>query len=96
MTFEKMKQGAKRFYAPAVAGASLLAGSGAANAAVTIDVDDVVQTITGGVTVVSAIGVAVLSLVVVIKLFSGCARPSKARPTLQQSGGRQLSTFFRA
>ena len=35
----------------------------------TIDVDDVVQTITGGVTVVSAIGVAVLSLVVVIKLF---------------------------
>ena len=69
MTFEKMKQGAKRFYAPAVAGASLLAGSGAANAAVTIDVDDVVQTITGGVSVVSAIGVAVLSLVVVIKLF---------------------------
>ena len=68
-TFKKMKQGAKRFYAPAVAGASLLAGSGAANAAVTIDVDDVVQTITGGVTVVSAIGVAVLSLVVVIKLF---------------------------
>ena len=51
MTFEKMKQGAKRFYAPAVASASLLAGSGAANAAVTIDVDDVVQTITGGVTV---------------------------------------------
>ena len=55
MTFEKMKQGAKRFYAPAVAGASLLAGSGAANAAVTIDVKDVVDTITGGVTVVSAI-----------------------------------------
>lgn len=69
MTFEKMKQGAKRFYAPAVAGASLLVGSGAANAAVTIDVDDVVKTITGGVSVVSAIGVAVLSLVVVIKLF---------------------------
>lgn len=46
-----------------------LSGS-TANAAVdTIDVTDVVSTISGGVAVVSAIGLAVLSLVVVVKLF---------------------------
>ncbi len=39
-----------------------------ANAA-TIDVSSVVTTITDGVTTVSAIGLAVLSLVVVIKVF---------------------------
>ena len=37
--------------------------------AATIDVTDVVSTITDGVTTVSAIGLAVLSLVVVIKVF---------------------------
>lgn len=36
---------------------------------VTIDTGDVVTTITNGVTTVSAIGIAVLSLVVVIKVF---------------------------
>ena len=41
---------------------------GAANAA-PIDTTDVVATITDGVTTVSAIGLAVLSLVVVIKVF---------------------------
>jgi len=39
-----------------------------------IDVSDVVGVITGGVTTVSAIGVAVLSLVVVIKLFKWVQR----------------------
>ena len=85
MTFEKMKQGAKRFYAPAVAGASLLAGSGAANAAVTIDVDDVV------LSVLRCSRSSSLS-----SSSSGCARPSKARPTLQQSGGRRLPIFLGA
>ena len=40
-----------------------------ANAAGEIDVTAVVGTITGGVTTVSSIGLAVLSLVVVIKVF---------------------------
>lgn len=41
-----------------------------ANAAgTTIEVTDVITTITNGVTTVSAIGIAVLSLVVVIKVF---------------------------
>ncbi len=47
-----------------------LAGS-TANAAgeFTLDTSSVVTTITGGVAVVSSIGLAVLSLVVVVKLF---------------------------
>lgn len=47
-----------------------LAGSNA-NAAgeFTLDTSSVVTTITGGVAVVSSIGLAVLSLVVVVKLF---------------------------
>lgn len=40
-----------------------------ANAATTIDVSAVITTITEGVAVVSSIGLAVLSLVVVIKVF---------------------------
>lgn len=40
-----------------------------ANAATTIDVTSVVGVITDGVTTVSSIGLAVLSLVVVIKVF---------------------------
>lgn len=55
------------------AGAALAAGSASA-AAFTVDVTDVVGTITSGVTTVSAIGIAVLSLVVVIKLFKWVQR----------------------
>lgn len=46
-------------------------GGSAANAAgeFTLDATSVVSTITGGVAVVSSIGLAVLSLVVVVKLF---------------------------
>lgn len=50
--------------------ATALMGAGvSANAAGEIDVTPVVTTITNGVTTVSAIGLAVLSLVVVIKVF---------------------------
>ena len=52
----------------AVAAAIVLAPT--ANAAdFTVDTSTVVTTITGGVSVVSSIGLAVLSLIVVIKLF---------------------------
>ena len=52
----------------AVAAAMVLAPT--ANAAgFTLDATDVVSTISGGVAVVSSIGLAVLSLVVVVKLF---------------------------
>ena len=46
-------------------------GASTANAAgeFTLDATDVVSTIAGGVAVVSSIGLAVLSLVVVVKLF---------------------------
>lgn len=43
-------------------------------AAATVDVTDVVATITAGVVVISSIGTAVLSLVVVIKLFKWVQR----------------------
>lgn len=46
-----------------------LAAMSNANAATGIDVTSVVGTITDGVTTVSSIGLAVLSLVVVIKVF---------------------------
>ena len=54
----------------AATGYMALAGS-TANAAAefTLDATSVVSTITGGVAVVSSIGLAVLSLVVVVKLF---------------------------
>ena len=52
----------------AATGYMALAGS-TANAAYTLDATDVVSTISGGVAVVSSIGLAVLSLVVVVKLF---------------------------
>ena len=54
----------------AATGYMALAGS-SANAAgeFTFDASPVVTTITGGVAVVSSIGLAVLSLVVVVKLF---------------------------
>lgn len=48
---------------------------GAANAApTTIDTTEIVATISGGVTAISAIGVAVVSLVVVIKLYKWVQR----------------------
>ncbi len=48
---------------------ALLAAGFSQAAPVTVDVADVVATITGGVAVVSSIGVAGLSIAVVIKLF---------------------------
>ena len=57
-------QNAKRFgLATAISGTAITAN------AAEIDVSTVVTTITDGVTTVSAIGIAVLSLVVVIKVF---------------------------
>lgn len=55
-------------------GALVLAGQARAQSAFTIDTTDVVAVITGGVTTISSIGIAVLSLVVVIKLFSWAKR----------------------
>lgn len=54
-------------------GALVLAGNARA-AATTLDVTDVIATITAAVTTISSIGIAVLSLVVVIKLFSWAKR----------------------
>ena len=59
---------------PVLAGVAAAAGGSAHAAAFTLDVTDVVSTISGGVTALSAIGVAVLSLVVVIKLFKWAQR----------------------
>lgn len=53
----------------AVAAAMVLAPTANAAGEYTVDTASVVTTITGGVAVVSSIGLAVLSLVVVIKLF---------------------------
>lgn len=54
----------------AATGYMALAGSAAhAEGEYTIDASTVVSTISGGVAVVSSIGLAVLSLVVVVKLF---------------------------
>lgn len=53
----------------ALGSAVALAAMSNANAATGIDVTSVVGTITDGVTTVSSIGLAVLSLVVVIKVF---------------------------
>lgn len=58
----------------AVVGSTALVASGAHAAGVTIDTTDIVATISGGVTAVSAIGVAVISLVVVIKLYKWVQR----------------------
>ncbi|MDR6731955.1 major capsid protein [Delftia lacustris] len=57
-----------------VVGSTLALASGAHAAGVTIDTTDIVSTITGGVTAISAIGVAVISLVVVIKLYKWVQR----------------------
>ena len=53
----------------AATGYMALAGSTAYAAPFTLDATEVVSTISGGVAVVSSIGLAVLSLVVVVKLF---------------------------
>ena len=53
----------------AVAAAMVLAPTANAAGEFTLDASTVVSTITGGVAVVSSIGLAVLSLVVVVKLF---------------------------
>ena len=56
------------------AGSTLALASGAHAAGVSIDTTDIVSTISGGVTAISAIGVAVISLVVVIKLYKWVQR----------------------
>lgn len=60
--------------AAVVGGLAAVAGVARADGAVAIDTTAVVATITSGVTTVSAIGIAVLSLVVVIKLFKWVQR----------------------
>lgn len=57
-----------------VAGSAVLVASGAHAAVTTVDTTDIVATISAGVTAISAIGVAVVSLVVVIKLFKWVQR----------------------
>jgi len=65
----------RRELALATVGALALAGVPAHAAGdFTIDTAQIVATITSGVTTVSAIGIAVLSLVVVIKLFKWVQR----------------------
>ena len=56
------------------AGATLALATGAHAAGATIDTTDIVATITGGVTAIAAIGTAVISLVVVIKLYKWVQR----------------------
>jgi hypothetical protein len=56
------------FVGKVVALGSLMAGAGAASAA-DIDVSAVVSSLTSGIATVTSIGIAALSLVVVIKLF---------------------------
>lgn len=63
----KIGQNKKRLAALAVITTAALSQANAAGT--TIEVTDVVTTITNGVITVSSIGVAVLSLVVVIKVF---------------------------
>ena len=61
----------------AVAGllTAMMAGASAqAQTAFTVDASSIIPVITGGVTTISAIGIAVLSLVVVIKLFKWVQR----------------------
>ena len=56
-------------YGLGAAVAAMLLAPTANAAGYTLDVTDVVSTVSGGVAVVSSIGLAVLSLVVVVKLF---------------------------
>lgn len=60
---------------PVVVGLTgLMLASGSHAAVSTIDTTDIVGTISAGVTAISAIGVAVISLVVVIKLYKWVQR----------------------
>lgn len=68
------KAGASVVRLSVVGAAGLAAATGANAQAVTIDTTDIVSTISGGVTAISAIGVAVISLVVVIKLYKWVQR----------------------
>lgn len=65
--FQKLR--ARMAQAAVATGALALAGAAQAQSATTIDVSDVVGTITSGVATVTQLGIAVLSLVVVVKLF---------------------------
>ena len=55
-------------------GSTLALASGVHAAGFTLDTTDIVAVITGGVTVVAAIGTAVISLTVVIKMFKWVQR----------------------
>lgn len=66
MNFQKITQSAKRFTAPVAAGALMLAGS--AHAA-PVDVSSAVSTIEDAIGPVTDIGLAVLGVVVVVRLF---------------------------
>ena len=67
------KAGAWVGRASVVGGATAVVSSAHA-AGTTIDTTEIVSTISGGVTAISAIGVAVISLVVVIKLYKWVQR----------------------
>ena len=68
--FQKLRALRARMAQDAVAtGALALAGAAQAQSATPIDVSNVVATITSGVATVTQLGIAVLSLVVVVKLF---------------------------
>ena len=72
-TADLANKAGKALAASAVIG--LTAVSGSAHAApFTIDTTEIVATISAGVTAISAIGVAVISLVVVIKLYKWVQR----------------------
>lgn len=58
-----------RILAPVAAAAGSVVATSAHAAAVTVDLTDVLAVITSGVTSIMTLGVAVLSLVVVVKLF---------------------------
>lgn len=60
--------------AAALAAAAMAGASAQAQTAFTVDASSIIPVITGGVTTISAIGIAVLSLVVVIKLFKWVQR----------------------
>lgn len=64
----------RRLALASVPALGLLGATGARAEGFTFDTTPIVTVITGGVTAVSAIGVAVISLVVVIKLFKWVQR----------------------
>lgn len=72
-SFESLPQSRAARGLAVVGGSALTMGSAHA-ATYNIDTTDIVAVITGGVTTISSIGIAVLSLVVVIKLFKWAQR----------------------